>query len=168
LENAVARACGRGEIGEITHEYPEAHKIKKRRMRTTTEWDADVGVISEEDGDEEEELPLRRERRSYRSRNWLRRVAWLTRTGINGNKRPPVGRLCLVLKGDVERDLGRMVVVSRQTKNMVAIVWKDESTGKTRERLKQPESLIQLEDGLRVEKDSDGMLWVVRGVEPEE
>jgi hypothetical protein len=76
--------------------------------------------------------------------------------------------MCLVLKGDVERDLGRMVVVSRQTKNMVAIVWKDESTGRTHERLKQPESLIQLEEGLRVEKDSDGMLWVVRGVEPKE
>jgi hypothetical protein len=58
--------------------------------------------------------------------------------------------------------VGRMGLVSRQTKCMVAIVWKDAKSGKTREKLKQPESLIQLEDGLIVEQDGDGMLWVVR------
>jgi hypothetical protein len=45
---------------------------------------------------------------------------------------------------------------------MVLIVWKDEETGKTREKLKRPESLVQLEDGLGIEQDTDGMLWVVR------
>jgi hypothetical protein len=55
-----------------------------------------------------------------------------------------------------------MVVVVRQTKCMVAVVWKDEGSGDTREKLKHPESLIQLEDGLVLEQDTDGMLWVVR------
>jgi hypothetical protein len=32
----------------------------------------------------------------------------------------------------------------------------------TRKKLKQPKSLVQLEDGLGVEQDTDGMLWVVR------
>jgi hypothetical protein len=45
---------------------------------------------------------------------------------------------------------------------MMAVVWKDEITGRTKEKLKQPESLIQLEDRLRVEQDTDGMLWIVQ------
>jgi hypothetical protein len=46
---------------------------------------------------------------------------------------------------------------------MVSVAWRDNDTGATREKMKHPESLIQLEDGLRVEQDADGMLWVVRG-----
>jgi hypothetical protein len=68
-----------------------------------------------------------------------------------------------VLKGDADRDLGRMGIVSHQTKCMVMIVWKDEVTGTTKERVKRPDSLIQLEDGLRINQDSKGMLWVVQG-----
>jgi hypothetical protein len=67
-----------------------------------------------------------------------------------------------ILKGDADKDVGRMGIVSRQTRCMVAIVWKDAKSGKTHERLKQPKSLIQLEDGLIAEQDVDGMLWVVR------
>jgi hypothetical protein len=44
---------------------------------------------------------------------------------------------------------------------MVAIVWKAAKNGRVQEKLKRPDSLIQLEDGLRVEQDADGMLWVV-------
>jgi hypothetical protein len=119
----------------------------------------DVGVVSE--GEEEEDTLERRERRAYRSRNWLSRIPWLTRTGVNGNKRPPVGRMCLILKGNAEQDVGQMGVVVRQTRSMVAVVWKDEVTGRTHEKLKQPESLVQLEDGLKVIQDADGMLWIV-------
>ena len=55
-----------------------------------------------------------------------------------------------------------MGVVNRQTKCMVSIIWRDEMTGETREKLKHPNSLIQLEEGLTMEQDADGMLWVVR------
>jgi hypothetical protein len=139
----------------------ELTRSKKLKMRTSQSWDPDVGVVSEDDF-EEEDPSLKRNKRGYRSRNWLKRVAWLTRTGRNGTKQPPVGRICLILKGDMNKDLGRMGVVSRQTKSMVSIVWKDEDTGRTHEKLKQPESLIQLEEGLKVEQDTDGMLWIVR------
>jgi hypothetical protein len=121
---------------------------------------ADVGLVSEEESDDDRADA--RLRRTYQPRSWKNRLRWLTRTGLNGNKLPPVGRFCLILKGDADKDVGRMGLVSRQTKCMVAIVWKDAKSGKTREKLKQPESLIQLEDGLIVEQDGDGMLWVVR------
>jgi hypothetical protein len=135
-------------------------------MRTPTTRPVDLGVVSEEDSgdDEEEPLPMR-SRRAYRSRNWLSRVRGLARTCQNGKRLPPVGRYCLIIKGDADKDFGKMCVVSRQTKCMVSVVWRDNDTGATREKMKHPESLIQLEDGLRVEQDADGMLWVVRGDE---
>jgi hypothetical protein len=73
--------------------------------------------------------------------------------GIKRKETPPVGRFCLILKGDANKDMGRMGIVSRQTKCMVAILWKDGKSEKTQERLKQPEPLVQLEDGLIVEQD---------------
>jgi hypothetical protein len=36
------------------------------------------------------------------------------------------------------------------------------------ERLKHPKSLIQLEDGLKVEQDADEILWIVRDREAKE
>jgi hypothetical protein len=46
---------------------------------------------------------------------------------------------------------------------MVAVKWKDELPGEpSSEKLKRPESLIQLEDGLVVEQDSHGMVWIQR------
>jgi hypothetical protein len=145
---------------------PRAHKVGISEMRTPENQGTELGVISDEEP--EENGLQRRRRRTYRSRNWVSRVPWLTRTGVNGKKLPPVGRFCLILKGDADKDVGRMGMVTRQTKSMVSIVWKDELTGRVREKLKHPESLIQLEEGLRVEQDADGMLWVVRDREAEE
>jgi hypothetical protein len=68
-----------------------------------------------------------------------------------------------VLTGDARVVVGKMVFVVRQTKCMVTVMWKDEATGATKEKLKHPESLIQLEEGLRLEQDFDGMLWILRG-----
>jgi hypothetical protein len=63
----------------------------------------------------------------------------------------------------MDEDLGQMVMVVRQTKSMVGVRWKDELTGEPRaEKLKRPESLIQLEDGLVLEHDAHGMLWIQR------
>jgi hypothetical protein len=47
----------------------------------------------------------------------------------------------LILKGDADKDVGQMALVTRQTRSMVPIVWKDERTGATKEKLKHPESL---------------------------
>jgi hypothetical protein len=102
---------------------------------------------------------------------WAECHGSLSQTGVNGNKRLPDGQLYLIMnKGDANQDLlGQMGLVSRQTKCMVLVlVWKDKMTGMMQEKLKYPESLIQLEDGLRGEQDTDGMLWVVRGWEAKE
>jgi hypothetical protein len=42
---------------------------------------------------------------------------------------------------------------------MVAVLWRDALTGITKEKRKRPGSLIQLEEGLVVEQDADGMIW---------
>ncbi len=56
----------------------------------------EVMVVTNEEevevsGEEAEETLGHRERRAYPSRNWLSRIPWLTQTGVNGKKRPPVG-----------------------------------------------------------------------------
>jgi hypothetical protein len=59
-----------------------------------------------------------------------------------------------------------MVMVVRQTKRMVVVQWKDAVSGEpSAEKIKKPESLIQLEDGLVLEYDSRGMLWIQREIE---
>ncbi len=122
-----------------------------------------LGVVSEEENDNDKELlPLPPRQRQLYQHNWVSQLPWLTRTGLNGNWLPPVGRFCIILKGEAHSDVGRMGVVNRQTKCMVSIIWRDEMTGETREKLKHPNSLIQLEEGLTMEQDADGMLWVVR------
>jgi hypothetical protein len=56
-----------------------------------------------------------------------------------------------------------MVMVVRQTGSMVAVRWKNELTGEpSSEKMKRPESLIQLEEGLVVAQDAHGMLWIQR------
>jgi hypothetical protein len=121
-------------------------------------------VISEDDDDDRElRGSMEDPRHHYRSRNWLSRFRRITRTGRNADRRPPVGRCCLVLRGDPEQDLGRMVMVVRQTKCMVVVRWKDEYSGEpSAEKLKHPGSLVQLEDGLVVQRDAHGMLWIQR------
>jgi hypothetical protein len=120
---------------------------------------AEVGVVSEEQSDEDG--IVKRPKRTYEPHSWRNQLRWLTQTGASQKKLPPVGRFCLILKGDVEKDMGQMGIVSRQTKCMVAIVWKDAKNGRVQEKLKRPDSLIQLEDVLRVKQDADRMLWVV-------
>jgi hypothetical protein len=63
----------------------------------------------------------------------------------------------------MDKDQGQMVMVVQQTKSIVVVRWKDELMGEPRaEKLKRPESLIQLEGGLVLEHDAHGMLWIQR------
>ena len=55
-----------------------------------------------------------------------------------------------------------MGLVVQQTKSMVAIMWRNAATGAKKEKRKRPDSLIQLEEGLVVEQDTNGMIWIVR------
>jgi hypothetical protein len=63
-----------------------------------------------------------RQRCSYCSWNWLRRVPWLTPPGVNGNKHSLAGRCYLIVTGKPGKDFGRMGVIAWQTKMMVLIV----------------------------------------------
>jgi hypothetical protein len=140
-----------------------AHNLWEKIMRTSAGLRESLGVVSEEENDDDkEELVLPRQRQPYWSLNWFSRLWWLTRIGQNGNWLPPVGQFCLILKGEADTDVGRMGVVNQQMKCMVSVIWRDERTGETREKLKHPNLLIQLEDRLMMEHDTDGMLWVVR------
>jgi hypothetical protein len=65
------------------------------------------------------------------------------------------------LQGNSKQDLGRMVMVVRRTRYMVGVIWQDELMGEpSSEKLKRPELLIQLKDGLVLEHDAQGMLWI--------
>jgi hypothetical protein len=55
-----------------------------------------------------------------------------------------------VLKGGADKDVGQVALVTHQTKSMVSVVWRDEVTGATEEKLKHPESLVQLESDLKM------------------
>jgi hypothetical protein len=61
----------------------------------------------------------------------------------------------LIVKGGTDKDFGKMRLVVRQTKSMVA------ATGATKEKQRRPGSLIQLEEGLVAEQDVDGVIWIV-------
>jgi hypothetical protein len=106
----LARAGWREELLAIMARWKarrRSSQIVKILMRTPVRnIQTDVGIVSE--GEEEEETLGHRERRAYPSRNWLSRIPWLTQTGVNGKKRPPVGRMCLIfLKGNADQDVGQ-------------------------------------------------------------
>jgi hypothetical protein len=154
----------RSYVGVRTHK--SEWKETKMRIPSPTSLSSSErhNVISEDDEDNRESHGTREDpRHHYRSRNWLSRFWQITRTGRNADRRPPVGRCCFVLRGDPDQDLGRMVMVVRQTKCMVVVRWKDEHSGEPSvEKLKHPGSLVQLEDGLEVQQDAQGMLWIQR------
>jgi hypothetical protein len=67
-----------------------------------------------------------------------------------------------MMKDKASLDVGRMgVIASQHMKCKVTVVWRDKMMGETKENLKHPNSLVQLEEGLMMERDVDGMLWVV-------
>jgi hypothetical protein len=143
-----------------THKNLTEHFAGSQINMLTPRQRAEVRKVSKEESDDNGIVKW--PKRGYEPRSWRNQLRWLTQTGASRKKLPPVSRFCLILKGDADKDMGQMGIVSRQTKCMVAIVWKDAKNGRVQEKLKQPDLLIQLEDGLRVEQDVDRMLWVVR------
>ena len=51
---------------------------------------ADVGVVSEEESDDDG--MVERPKRAYEPRSWKNRLRWLTQTGASRKKLPPAGR----------------------------------------------------------------------------
>jgi hypothetical protein len=71
------------------------------------------------------------------------RLRRLTRVGRAGSELPPVGQACLILHG-------------------VEGVAYQERNGRRGEKLKHPNSLVLLEDGLEIAQDEQGFVWVQR------
>ena len=86
----------------------------------------------------------------------------VTRSTLGSETPPDVGQMCLVIKGDTDKDLGRMAVVLRCTSQRVWVGYRNTKTGREEERLKTPGSLVLLEDGLEARNDQYGRLWIMR------
>jgi hypothetical protein len=82
------------------------------------------------------------------------RLRNLTRVGKAGSELPQVGQVCLVLHGIEGRDLGQQAVVTSHTR------------GRQVEKLKHPNALVLLEDGLGMAQDERGFVWVKREADP--
>jgi hypothetical protein len=81
--------------------------------------------------------------------------------GKAGNKLPAVGQACLVFKGDALKDAGQECVVTKQTTARVHVTFRT-ATGRQATKIKQPSSLILLENGLHVKQDAQGFVWIRR------
>ena len=64
------------------------------------------------------------------------------------------------MKGDVGGDEGQMAVITGTRKVMVKIAWLDQTSKKKLWKMKQPRSLIFLEEGLAVVQETDGSVWI--------
>jgi hypothetical protein len=91
-------------------------------------------------------------------RLWWRRVG---RTEGGGTALPTEGQLCLIIKGQDNKDFGRMGVVLRCTKERAVLGYRL-PTGKEHQAQKGGGSLLLLQDGLEAKNDAFGRLWVVR------
>jgi hypothetical protein len=93
------------------------------------------------------------------------RLRNLTRVGKAGSELPQVGQVCLVLHGIEGRDLGQQAVVTSHTRARVRIAYRDQD-GRQVEKLKHPNALVLLEDGLGMAQDERGFVWVKREADP--
>jgi hypothetical protein len=91
----------------------------------------------------------------------------ISRVGKAGNELPSVGQVCLVLKGDEQRDVGQECVVTKQSAARVHVAFRDKN-GRQATKIKHPASLILLEEGLHVVQDADGFVWVKRDTDVDE
>jgi hypothetical protein len=91
----------------------------------------------------------------------LRRgVRYIQRMRPRGNAMPAVGTHCIVIVGDARQDLGQMAQVSSRKSKMVEIKYRGKQDRRLDHKMKRPSSLIMLEEGLVLQQDTDGTVWV--------
>jgi hypothetical protein len=98
------------------------------------------------------------------------RVAWqerlhknirqLTRMEPRGNSLPKVGTHCIVMVGNVTQDVGPMAQVTKLTKKMVEVKYRDARNGRLEHKMKRPSLLIMLETGSMMVQDAQGTVWI--------
>jgi hypothetical protein len=119
---------------------------------------ARVGAPPEEAGLESEDTPPPSESDSENNDD---HSLHLTRVLEAGDALPELGQGCLIFRGDRHRDLGQEGIVVEHTANRVDVVYRG-AHGYLENRMKQPSSLVLLEDGLHLEQDDIGFLWIRR------
>jgi hypothetical protein len=72
--------------------------------------------------------------------------------------------VCSILHGVEGQDLGQQAVVTSQTNARVRVAYR-ERNGRQGEKLKHPNSLVLLEDGLAISQDKQGFVWIKREAE---
>jgi hypothetical protein len=93
----------------------------------------------------------------------LRRgVRYIRRMRPRGNAMPAVGTHCIVIVGDAKQDLGQMAQVSSRKSKMVEIKYRGKQDRRMDYKMKRPSSLIMLEEGLVLQQDVDGTVWIRR------
>jgi hypothetical protein len=75
---------------------------------------------------------------------------------------PQIGEHCLVLTGKMGDDIGQMGWVTDVKAVMVETGYRSQKSGKIVYKHKKPSSLLMLEDGLMLEQDRNGMVWIQR------
>ena len=114
-------------------------------------------------------VPISTRRTTGRHRSWRARFAKnvlrLARVGRAGSELPHIGQVCLILHGVEGRDQGQQAVVTAQTKARVWVAYR-ERNGRQGEKLKHPNSLVLLEEGLGISQDKRGFVWIKRETEP--
>jgi hypothetical protein len=124
--------------------------------------------VSDEESEEEQEVSSQPKKPSMipfwkkqgRKPLWHERLKQLTRVGMRGNTRPPVGQLCLVMTGKVDQDQGQVGIVTRQTSCMVEIAIRPTVGDLSMTVLKRPSSLIMLGPGLILIQEKNGSVWI--------
>jgi hypothetical protein len=124
--------------------------------------------VSDEESEEEQEVSSQQKKPSMipfwkkqgRKPLWHERLKQLTRVGMRGNTRPPVGQLCLVMTGKVDQDQGQVGIVTRQTSCMVEIAIRPTVGDLSMTVLKRPSSLIMLGPGLILIQEKNGSVWI--------
>jgi hypothetical protein len=127
----------------------------------------DIWVSDEESGGEQELSAQQKKpsmipfwKKQGKKPLWHEQVKRLTRVGIRGSARPPVGQLCLVMTGKVDQDQGQVGIVTRQTSCMVEIAVRPTGRDRNMTFLKRPSSLILLEPGLILVQEKNGSVWI--------
>jgi hypothetical protein len=94
--------------------------------------------------------------RDKERRQWAR----ITRNRPGTAAMPEVGQTCVIMKGEHGREWAKMGLVVGTTAQRCWVGFRNSKTWQKEKRLKAPESLLYLEDGLEMVNDVEGRLWI--------
>jgi hypothetical protein len=120
------------------------------------------GAETAEVSDEEEE---RIARPKITATNWQQELPW---TKLASREQPDVGQIGLIIKGKEKDGLGKLAIVLRVHAVKQTIGYRCPKDGRPRTRLREPASLMWVEDGITSGQDAEGRIWLTRADEETE